>query len=235
MTDTALALRYPFFYPHVARETMKKGAPTKFSNDYLEILQKYSEDPRPLATNGEISNQKIADILNISKETVRLWRTPGSGVYVREFRVLTDKLQNKIDAGSIKRGLIERAKGGTQTRVFKERKPMRLPALSKMSKKAKIEYANKVLNLSLNNSMSVSDIENAIREEADAKAEMVITHIETTTMQADPAAAKMVLPNVQAKDDSENWQFKDEVEHNVTFADLMLKASRLVKAEKCNT
>jgi hypothetical protein len=210
----------------------KKGAPTKFSNDYIEVLKKYSDDPRPLATDGEISNQKVADILNVSKETVRLWRTPCSGAYIREFRLVLDKLQNKIYAGLIKRGLIERAIGGKQVRIIKEQQRPRLPALSKMSKQSKIDYGNTVLKLSLNRKMSETDIENAIREAADAQTELVITSTETTVLPADPTAAKIVLPNLQDKDADDNWQFKDEVEHNVTFSSLMLRAAKIMKDRK---
>jgi hypothetical protein len=212
---------------------MSSGAPEKYNIEFLNRLDFFIDDPRPLARNGVISNVLVAKLLKVDKETVRHWRTPGSGHYQKEFAEKITTLQEVIYAGDIKIGQIEKAKGYTQHKFTRELKEtgIILPALSKMSVKQLKEYARFELKLKVDPKVLRVMLEYQIRQAAETlkKKELIVVRHETVNMPSDNGAAENVLSNIG--DPKNRWNFKKQLEHGVTndLADLMKEISGTTK------
>jgi hypothetical protein len=195
-------------------------APSKYKKEFLDTLKTYEDNPISLSNNGKISNTKLATLFKVDKGTIGNWLTPGSGYYEPAFAKYINKLQEKIYCNDIKIGIIERARGYTEHKFTSEIKEtgIILPALSKLSLKRLKEYARYELKLKFESNILWAMLEHQIRTTAEEmkKSELIITKHETKNIPADPAAAKMVLPNIQPKGDKENWDLKDDVNVNVT-------------------
>ncbi|MDD5328070.1 MAG: hypothetical protein PHY02_09720 [Phycisphaerae bacterium] len=205
------------------------AAPTKYKKEFLTILATYEDNPLALTDNGKISNTKLAKIFKVDKSTIGNWLTPGSGYYEPAFAKMIRRLQNVIYCGEIKESAIERAKKHKQHKFTYEPKEVRvmLPPLSKMGKKALLEYARYALKIKVDSKLTKPIIEHEIRTAAQGmiKTEMVVTKHEITDVPADPAAIKMVVPNIQPKDDLEPWKFEETVtvDASPTLANLLKK------------
>lgn len=213
---------------------MKRGCPEQYCEKFVETLLFFIDDPRSLATRNVLSNVKIAKLLKVSPETVKRWRTIGSGYYKKPFAEAIEKLQEVIYSGEIKMGLIDKARGYTEHKYTRElqTKGVTLPALSKMSVKQLLEYARHKLKLRLKKTMARYEIELAIREAAETAetSEMVIVKHESKNIAADVAAAERVLSNIGTPE--KRWQFKQQTEMTVSFSDFMKKAKEIANAAK---
>ncbi len=99
---------------------MKKGRPTQYKADYARMIREMADNPESILVRGQVSVTKIAKLIGVSPETVRLWRTLVAGrenQYQPEFAAAIAACQAAVDTDAIKRSMIARAKGFTQKKV----------------------------------------------------------------------------------------------------------------------
>lgn len=99
---------------------MKMGRPTQYKADYARMIAGMADNPESILARGQVSLTKIAKLIGVTPETIRLWKTPVPGrenQYQPEFAAAIAACQTAVDTDAIKRSMIARAKGFVQKKV----------------------------------------------------------------------------------------------------------------------
>jgi ABC-type uncharacterized transport system permease subunit len=99
---------------------IKQGRPTRYKPDYAAMIAELAANPESILVRGQVSVTKIAKLIGVSPETVRLWRTLVAGrenQYQPEFAAAIAACQNAVDTDAIKRSMIARARGFVQKKT----------------------------------------------------------------------------------------------------------------------
>ena len=189
----------------------------KYNEGFVDRLKFFLDCPVALITKGVISDTKIAILLNVSRETVRRWRTiikGFEGLYKPKFAETCHLLQEQVDTGDIHKAMTSKAKGFTQIKVVREPKTTKpeLPALSSMNKKALLKLAKTKLGLKLSSKLTIPEIKFEITRKADEMSvtKLVITKRETVTQAGSETAAQLVLQNIG--ETKKRWQAKQQLQ-----------------------
>lgn len=203
----------------------KAGRTSEYKSLFAERLDGFSENPESLVVRGNISDTKVASLFDVSRETVRKWRSfvPGrESEFKPEFAAAWKKCQSALDTGAVKQSMIQRATGFTQVKKVRERINVgpEIPGLSAMTASRMIGEAKRVLDMDIDPAQSNGDIENEIRNELyrREKTKLVVVKEEKVTMAGDVPAAKLVLNNIDTG--AAKWSTADKVENDVTFGGL---------------
>lgn len=119
---------------------------------------------------GEPAWGKIAKLLGVTNAMILQWREKRGPYYHEKFAEACEEAIEAVDAAKIKRSMIDRAQGYTQTKRVTE-----------------------------------------MRETPDG--DITVNRTEKTTLAGDPAAAKIVLPNIGPKE--KRWLVKEGRVHEV--------------------
>jgi hypothetical protein len=98
------------------------GRKTSYKSEYAAAIESLADNPESIIVRGSVSDTKIAGLLGVSAETVRLWKKPSHGrenQYQADFAAAIKKCQAAIDTGDIKRSMVVKAKGFTSVKVFR--------------------------------------------------------------------------------------------------------------------
>jgi hypothetical protein len=104
----------------MAKPKKQSGRPEVYDPAMLERLAFLAEDPRTLSVRGRISNAALGKFLGVSKETVRKWLDRAGNDFKEEFCKAVNEMQTRLNAGDIKRSMIEKARGYTQVKTICE-------------------------------------------------------------------------------------------------------------------
>jgi hypothetical protein len=92
----------------------------KYHPSHAELAKMMIVELGAVNNRGEVAWGKIAKLLRVSVETLRRWRTRSGPYYRADFAAAVTQAIEEIDAGKIKRSMIQRAQGYTQRRTVTE-------------------------------------------------------------------------------------------------------------------
>lgn len=103
--------------------TTKQGRKSKYDDRFAEIVAGFSGQPQSLMQRGKLSDVKLAELFGVVRGTVIRWRVRTAGhetEYHPAFAAACTACQNAIDAGEIKRSIVERARGFVQKKKIRQ-------------------------------------------------------------------------------------------------------------------
>jgi hypothetical protein len=106
----------------VGKQT-KAGRKSEYRADYAAMVRALVANPVSIMVRGKVSDAKLAAMIGVDRETIRRWRTLVAGrenCYQADFANACRACQDAIDAGAIKRSMVERAQGFVQVKKVRE-------------------------------------------------------------------------------------------------------------------
>jgi hypothetical protein len=194
----------------------KRKQKARYSAALVERMKLIVTELQAVSTTGKIAWPKVAKVLGISQATLYGWKNPLSDLYRQDFARACAELVEDVEAGRIKRGLIEMAKPHTTveaTRVLKEFGPK--PPPRSWTKKALVMFARLKLGMELEEQMGKGELFLTIEAECDARrTEKMVTVRERRKREVDTKAASIVLPNIGPPET--RWMVKEGRMHDAT-------------------
>ena len=155
----------------VKKEVVSKVESKKYRPSYPGRVKLLIIEMGTVNKRGEPAWGRVATLLGVNIKTIERWRKCSGPHYHEEFADACDEAIEAVDAAKIKRSMIERAQGYTQTKKVTE-----------------------------------------MRETPDG--DITVNRTEKTTLAGDPAAAKIVLPNIGPLE--KRWMVKEGRVHDAT-------------------
>ena len=196
----------------VARKPIETGRKSKYTPDMPTKLYMLVVECGMASRNGEILWGKIGKVLGVVPSTMHDWRNPDKpAVYHKEFHKSAKAAKEAVDAGAIKRGIIDLAKPHkVYDRTFELRKvgPTCPPKYWRLQDL--IEWADEHLDLVFEKGMTKPDVYLAIQREVFEQTEEKQVETKTRVTEAlDVGAAKLALANIGPEE--ERWMDKKDV------------------------
>ncbi|MEE9365906.1 MAG: hypothetical protein V3W44_04380 [Dehalococcoidales bacterium] len=196
----------------VARKRKETGRKSKYTEDMPVRFYMLVVECGMASRHGEILWGKVGKFLDVAPSTMHNWRNPSKPeTYHEEFHKAAKRAKEAVDAGAIKRGLIDLGKPHiTNDRTFELRKIGPKPPPQNWLKQYLIDWADEELDLHFEPGMTKPEVYQAILFECglQTKEEMVETKRREQEV-VDVGAAKLAVANIGPQE--ERWTDKHEV------------------------
>ena len=197
-------------------QRLAKGE-TLYNPELAERAKSIIIEAQLIKADGSLHYMRLAKILGVPSRTMSHWRNAASQYYQPAFvKALTaahKELLESLQAGKIKRAMVQRATSYTNVKTIKEKvvRGPKVPAMSSLDKKALQLIAIK-LGVKIDKVMTKGILRVKIAEEVmnQTKEVLVTTRQEVMRMHGDPSAAKLALPHLGPKD--ERWVPQEKLE-----------------------